>query len=130
MRKLQLASIVLLGLSLTSCAAWQKVENAYVVVTSATVTPNQVYIAANAFDAVEASATQYLRLPVCGSVPCRDPNATKSLVASIRSGRLARNKLESAVGANPGAPVDANLFATLTSSTSTIKAILAEFGVN
>lgn len=122
--------VTALALSLAGCAAWQKVENAYQTVTTATVTPEQVYIAANAFDGIEASATNYLRLPVCGSAPCRNPNATKSIVSAIRSGRLARNKLESAVGANPSGPVDANLYATLTSSTSTIKAILAEFGVN
>ena len=108
----------------------QKVETVYREVTSATITVQQVYIAANAFDAIEASATQYLRLPVCGKLPCRNPSATNSLVASIRSGRLARNKLEASVGSNPNGLVDANLFATLTSSTATIKAILAEFGVN
>ena len=112
--------------SLAGCA---QIQNAYNAVTSATITPQQVYIAANAFDAVEASATTYLKLPVCGNLPCRNPSATASIVASIRAGRLARNKLESAVSASPGAPVDANLYATLTSSTSTIKAVLAEFGV-
>lgn len=125
MKKLLLA--LTLGLALASCA---KLENAYQAVTSATVTAQQVYIAANAFDGIEASATNYLRLPVCGSLPCRNPSATKSIVSAIRSGRLARNKLESAVGADPTGPVDANLYSTLTSSTSTIKAILAEFGVN
>ena len=119
--------LILIGfLALAGCA---QIQNAYDVVTGTTITPQQVYIAANAFDAVEASGTQYLRLPVCGSLPCRNASATNSLVASIRAGRLARNKLEAAVSANPGAPVDASLFATLTSSTSVIKAILAEFGV-
>lgn len=125
MKKLLLALTV--ALALGGCA---KLESAYQAVTSATVTPQQVYIAANAFDGIEASATNYLRLPVCGSLPCRNPSATKSIVSAIRAGRLARNKLESAVNTNPTAPVDANLYSTLTSSTSTIKAILAEFGVN
>ena len=122
----RLFSVLLLTFALAGCT---QLSNAWGVLTGATITPQQVYIAANAFDAVEASGTQYLRLPVCGSLPCRNPSATNSLVASIRAGRLARNKLEAAVSASPGAPVDANLFATLTSSTTTIKAILSEFGV-
>lgn len=120
--------VLALAFALTGIAGCAQIQNAYSVVTGATITPQQVYIAANAFDAVEASGTQYLRLPVCGKLPCRNPSATNSLVASIRAGRLARNKLEAAVQANPGAPVNANLMATLTSSTQTIKAILAEFG--
>ena len=123
----RLLVVLFLASALVGCA---KIESAYQTVTSATITVQQVYIAANAFDAIEASATQYLRLPVCGKLPCRNPSATNSLVASIRAGRLARNKLELAVASSPTAPVDANLFATLTSSTTTIKAILAEFGVN
>ena len=121
----KLIAVAALALSLGGCA---QLTNAWNVVNGATITPQQVYIAANAFDVVEASGTQYLRLPVCGKLPCRNPNATASLVSSIRAGRLARNQLEAAVNANPGAPVNANLMATLTSSTTTIKAILSEFG--
>lgn len=124
LRNAALAFVLASGL--IGCA---QIKNAYDTVRQASVSPNQVYIAANAFDAIEASATQYLRLPPCGKLPCRSPSATNSLVASIRAGRLARNKLESAVNADPSGPVDANLYATLTSSTSTIKAVLAEFGV-
>ena len=122
----RLLTALFLATALVGCA---KIESAYQAVTTTSISPQQVYIAANAFDAIEASATQYLRLPVCGKLPCRNPSATNSLVASIRAGRLARNKLEASVNAAPNAPVDANLFATLTSSTTTIKAILAEFGV-
>ena len=121
-----LALVGALAAPLGGCA---NIQNAWNAVTSATITPQQVYIAANAFDAVEASATTYLRLPVCGKLPCRVTSATAAIVSSIRAGRLARNKLEQAVQANPGAPVNANLFATLTSSTATIKAILTEYGV-
>jgi hypothetical protein len=120
-------AVIALALSLGACA---QLTNAYNVVTGATITPNQVYIAANAFDAVEASATTYLRLPACGSAPCRNVGATNTIVAAVRAGRLARNALEAAVNTNPGAPVNANLMATLTSSTSTLKAILSEFGAS
>ena len=123
MRKLLI--IGLLAFGLTGCA---QLQNAYQVVTGAAITPEQVYVSANAFDAVEASATQYLKLPVCGSAPCRNAGATATIVAAVRAGRLARNQLESAVNSNPTGPVNANLLATLTSSTSTLKSILSEFG--
>lgn len=119
--------VAAIALSLGGCA---QLTNAYNALNGATITSQQVYIAANAFDAIEASATQYLRLPVCGSTtPCRNAGATNTIVAAVRAGRLARNALEAAVNANPGAPVNANLMATLTSSTSALKAILVEFGV-
>lgn len=124
MKKTLLALTLVFGLA--GCA---QIQNAYDTITSAKITANQVYIAANAFDAIQATATNYLRLPPCGKLPCRAAGAVNVIVPAIRSGRLARNKLEAAVQANPGAPVDANLFATLTSSTSTIKAIFATYGV-
>lgn len=115
---------------LAGCAQQvQEAENAWHVVTGATITPTQVYVAANAFDGIEATATTYLRLPKCGTLPCRNPSATAVIVPAIRSGRLARNKLEAAVTVNPGAPVDANLFSTLTTSTDTIKAILNQYNI-
>lgn len=124
MKRFLIAAALALGLA--SCA---QLQNAYQVVTGAAVTPQQVYVSANAFDAIEATATQYLRLPPCGSFPCRNAGAVKVIVPAVRSGRLARNQLEAAISANPGAPVNANLLATLESSTFTLKAILAEYKV-
>lgn len=123
----RLLPVLALAFALAGCA---QLKNAYDVVTGATITPQQVYIAANAFDAVEASATTYLRLPACGSAPCRNVGATNTIVAAVRAGRLARNALEAAVNTSPGAPVNANLMATLTSSTATLKEILSEFGAS
>jgi len=117
--------LLVICLALGGCA---NLQAAYGVLTGTSITPQQVYISANAFDAIEATATQYLRLPPCGSLPCRNPSAVSVIVPAVRSGRLARNQLEAAISANPGAPVNANLLATLESSTSTLKAIMAEYG--
>lgn len=124
MKKL-LILLMLASAPLGGCAT---IKTAFGVVTGATVTVQEVYIAANAYDAIEASATTYLKLPVCGNLPCRNPSATKPIVAAVRSGRLARTALEKAVNTTTNGLVNANLLNTLTSSTSTLKAILAEFG--
>lgn len=61
------------------------------------VTPNTTaYVGANAFDAVEVTATKYLRLPVCGTGPviCRTHAASKVVITQVKAGRVVRNNLE------------------------------------
>ena len=53
----KLLFVIPLALSLGACASLQKTWD---MVTGATVSPTQILVAANAFDAGEASATQYL----------------------------------------------------------------------
>src|SRR5690348_11776583 len=55
MKKLLL--IIAVSLSLSGCANFQ---NAWGIVTGATVSPTAVYIARNSFDALEATATNYI----------------------------------------------------------------------
>lgn len=120
-----------LALALGGCAALQ---NAYTIATGASVTPNQVYIAANAFDAVEATATTYLKLPACGSAGasslCRTQAAVNAIVPAVRSGRAARNQLEAAVSASGGTPVSATIYSVLTGATNTLQTIISEYGIS
>jgi len=125
----KLAAILLLTLSLGGCAFLQ---NAYSVATGASVTPQQAYIAANAFDTVEASATQYLQLPACGATAsklCRTSAGVTAVVKAIRIGRQARNSLEAAVTSSNGAPVSASLYAALTAQTSTLQSIISSYNI-
>jgi len=129
MRKLLLTAVALLCLG--GCA---QLQTDWAIVTGATVSPNSIYVAANAFDVVEATATQYLKLPACGSsgasALCRSPVAVATLVPAIRSGRQVRNQLEAAVFApSAAAPTPANALALLQSSTSTIRSVLAEYSI-
>jgi len=129
MKKLLL--VVILALPLGACGTLQNVWN---IVTGASVTPNQAYIAANAFDAVEVTATNYLKLPACGSAGasslCRTQAAVNTIVPAIRSGRVARNNLEAAVTGANGAPVSASLYTALTAQTSTLQTIITQYGIS
>jgi hypothetical protein len=119
-RKIIIACAV--ALSLGGCAEFQKLQNGFALVTGPIVTPQQVVIAINAFDAVEATATNYLHLPRCPSASiCRDPAITAKLVPAIRAGRADRNTLKAALRANPGQNLSlANVYNDLGSTTSLI----------
>lgn len=107
MKKLFVA--VILAISLGGCAQLQdfsqRVENAWQVATSASVSPTQIIVAANAFNAAQATATQYLnyckinvQVAACGLT------TRQKVVALVRSGRAARDELETYVekgGAGP-----------------------------
>jgi len=117
--------IIPLALSLGACATpfGQKVELAWQLITSASVSPTQIIIAGNAFDAVEASATQYLMY--CKVNPaltaCVLPIRQK-VVAAVRSGRSARNQLEPYVTSGTAGP--SALYNTLAAAINTLQANL------
>src|SRR6185369_122280 len=88
-------AIAVLALSLGGCAD-TKLGDFIATVKSAasgSVSPEAIYIARNAFDTVEVSATNYLSLPRCPKQApfCREPSVTPQLIAAVRSGRDARN---------------------------------------
>ncbi len=101
--------ILALALTLGACA---NLKTAYQVITEASVSPTQIIVAANAFDALEGTATQYL-------VYCKANLATticsadnrRSVIKYVRSGRAARNQLETYVAAGNAGP--AGLYNTL-----------------
>src|SRR5665647_934483 len=100
MKKILISLTVVL--SLAGCA---KLTADYNAITGATVSPTAVIVAANAFDAVEATATNYLTLKKCSATTgpvCRNVAATKVIIPAVRSGRTARNNLEAFMQANPG----------------------------
>ena len=119
MRKLLLG--LTLALSLGACA---NLQNAWQVVTSAAVSPTQIIVAGNAFDAAEASATQYL-LYCKATVPVPSACALstrKKVVAAVRAGRTARNGLEPYVVSGTAGP--SALFNTMVTSINTLQAQL------
>lgn len=127
MKKIFLA--LTLAVSLAGCATFTKTWDA---VTGATVSPAAVIVAANAFDALEVTATNYLRLKKCtgtnGPV-CRDPAATAKIIPAVRSGRVARNNLEQFLKDNPGALGPAGLYNALTASINTLQGVIAVYNV-
>ena len=124
MKKLLLA--IPLALLLGACASLQA---DWAIVTGATVSPTQIIVAANAFDAGEASATQYL-LFCKATVPAPSYCALatrQAVVKAVRAGRAARDGLEAFLQANPGALGSQGLYAALTGATSTINAAVAAY---
>lgn len=125
--------VIALSLTLSGCAGTRLGDFIATVQSAATgtVSPEAIYIARNAFDAVEVSATNYLLLKRCPTnAPfCRDPAATKQLIPAIRSGRDARNAASLFLKQHPNQLGTQGLYDALTTSTATIKKILAQYNV-
>lgn len=125
-------AIAALALSLGACA---ELKNAWDVVTTATVSPTLVVVAANSFDAVEATATQYLKLPKCvkgtASAPgiCRSRSGTAMLIPAIKSGREARDELLQFMQDHPGQLGPKGAYDALIGATGSLKAIMAQYNI-
>lgn len=130
MKKL-LALVLVFGLAGCSTEL-QKIKTAYEVVTSSSVSPTMVYVAANTFDALEATATNYLRLPKCGgtAIVCRNQNAVAAIIPAVHSGRVARNNLEQFLKDHPGQLGPQGLYDALTQSITTLQTIYTQYNVS
>jgi hypothetical protein len=105
----RLLAIALLTLTLGGCATQfgTRIGTAWEVLTQTSVSPTQIVVAGNAFDAVEVTATNYLvycktnlnPLPQCDLVTRR------RVIASVRAGRGARDQLEPYVVAGKAGPI-------------------------
>jgi hypothetical protein len=127
MRKLLLGLALALGV--TACA---NLKNDLAVLTSTQVTITTVAVAGNTFDALEATATAYLRLPRCSGTngpACRDPAATKKIIPAVRSGRVARNNLEQFFADHPGQLGPQGLYDALQASINTLQDVIAQYNV-
>jgi hypothetical protein len=122
--------IALLLLPLGGCAGLQQFVNNVI---NSTVSPPTVYVAAQAFDAAEQTAANYLSLPLCtgaGAQVCRTAAGSAAIAKAIRAGRPIRNQLEAAINAGNGnAPVPASTLQLLLNSNSTIQQAFAAYGV-
>lgn len=103
---MRFVAAIILALALGGCATeLQKLQSVYTVVTGATVSPQAIVVAANSFDALEGTATTYL-------VYCRKNLATaicsaqnrRIVIGAVRTGRNARNQLETYVARQTPAP--------------------------
>jgi hypothetical protein len=120
---------IAVALSLGGCASLQKDWNA---VTGATVSPEAVLVAGNSFDALEATATNYLTfckanraLPVCSNYV----GARKQILPAVRAARVARNNLETFIQQNPGQLGPSGLYNALTSAVATLQGIVNSYAV-
>lgn len=112
-----------LAIALSGCA---NLQNAISKLESVQVTPQQVSIAGNTFDALERIGEKYIRLPRCtgsNGPACRDPAATKKVISAIRSGRVARANLEQFFSDHPDQLGPAGLYDALQKAIATINGI-------
>lgn len=82
-----------------------KLQTVYSVVTQATVSPTEIIVAGNSFDALESLATQYLNycrgnltVSICSS------DNRRTTIRAVRAGRSARNQLEPYVASGTAGP--------------------------
>jgi hypothetical protein len=105
--------------TLGACASLQA---DWAIITGTQVSATQIIVAANAFDAGEASATQYL-LYCKATVPPPSYCALatrKSVVSAVRAGRAARAQLEPYVVSGTAGP--AAIYNTLVAAVSSLQA--------
>lgn len=120
MKKIMLLTALLLG----GCSTLAALD-------SATLTTTQVYAAANAFDAAEQTATQYLSLPPCGgsAVICRSPSAAAAVVAAGRGGISARRALISACIASVASTACTSAYTTVTTAISGLQTVFTQYAI-
>lgn len=116
---------LLAALSLGGCSTIQNLET----IASGSVSPQQVLVAANSFDAIEATATTYLNLPTCPIAQpiCKTQSVVATLVPQIRNARSARNQLEAYMTANPGQAVPVSNYNVLVTGINTLQTALASY---
>ena len=110
--------VIPLILTLGACASLQTAWN---VVTGVSVSPTQILVAANAFDAGEASATQYLLFCRSAAPPpsyCA-LKTRQAVVSAVRAGRVVRNQLEPYIVSGTAGP--AALYNTLVATVNALQ---------
>lgn len=122
----KLIIVAALGLALSSCSAIDAAK----YVAGITVPPKITAVAVTTFDAVEVSATNYLRLPMCtdGQTTlkdaCKDAKVVPQLIKDVRAGRAARDALWASAKANAGSGIK-DLYTAVMAAISKIKGDLA-----
>jgi hypothetical protein len=125
--------IILLAIGLSGCAQFDKLKLTAETIGEFTVSPTSVIIASNSFDALEVTATNYLKLPSCRkvvTVVCRNATATALIVPAVRSGRVARNNLQQFLAEHPNQLGPQGAFDALNASIGTIKSVLDQYRIS
>lgn len=122
MKKLLIVGAV--ALSLGGCAGLgQKLDTAFQIITSASVSPTQIVVIGNTFDGLESTATQYLTYCQANKAISVCAVATRQkVVAAVRAGRAARNQLEPYVTSGTAGP--AAIYNTLSAAVTQLQSFI------
>lgn len=115
------AGALMLVLALAGCADLKAVVNAGKIVAGATVPGKDAIVAANGFDAIEATATNILKICTPASRPaaCNDTNL-RTMNGAILAGRPIRNSLEATLSADSSANVSQSAYSKLEAIITTL----------
>jgi uncharacterized protein (DUF2147 family) len=122
MRRINLAIVALVGLALAGCASLDIARKAYVYATETTVPAEIVIPAANAFDILKNSATNYGRYCISKQMApsiC-SASARRIVVKAVRAGTAARKQLETSVETKQ--PALASVYNVLVSAVTDLQA--------
>lgn len=125
-------AIVLALVFLSGCSTFDRLKSTAEAVGEFTVSPTAVIIASNTFDALQITATNYLKLKSCRKISnpvCRDPTATALIIPAIRAGRVARNNLQQFLKDHPNQLGPSGVFDALNASISTIQGVFYQYRV-
>lgn len=113
-----------LTLALGGCAGLQRLETAYTFVTETTVPVQTIVVAANTFNGIEGTATQYLVYckPKLSEPICSKANR-QTVIRAVRFGRAARNQLETYMV--QGTPAPSAIYNTMVAAITTLQASAA-----
>lgn len=123
-------AVVALALSLGGCANFTSFSDVVSRITTAQVSPQAVYLAENSFDAIEVTATGYLR--ICHarmSTPGCSSTAIAQVIPAVRSGRIARSNINAFMKAHPDALGATGLYDALVTATSTLQSVATTYNI-
>ncbi len=105
-------------------------KRVYQAATTATVDPSFVVVVVNGFNALEKSATNYLKLHRCpvNTPVCRDPSATQPIKKAFQTGRGPRDALQTFLEQHPGQLGDKGLYDALTTAIDQLEQIGSKYG--
>ncbi len=109
---------IALAIGLAGCA---NVQGIYTLATTATVPAGEVVIAANAFDALKATAINYAQYCIAQKFPkpvCSASNR-RSVIKAVNSGTAARVQLEASI--NTGQPALSTIYNVLISAVTALQ---------
>jgi len=134
MRRLNIAAALLaVGLLMSGCESVQIFKQTWDAAKSIVVNKKAVIVAVQSFNAVEATATVYIRQKHCPpgiqKPTCMSPPIREQLVVAMNAGRGPRDSLLDFVEAHPDEIGDQGLYDALKAATASLKNILAAYKI-
>jgi len=125
--RLLLVPMLLIGMAFTLPDCSGRVKQLFETAAEVSISKEQIIAAAYTFNALEAGATNYIRLRRCtgsnGPI-CRNQEIANRIIVAVRTGRAARNSLTNYLRKNPEGGVGIGaVYNTLVDANSTLRTL-------